>query len=658
MGTIKAVILAAGRGSRLMPYTESMPKSLFEVAPGVTITDFIINRLQAVKVDEIIIATRPELTEKFESRFGGRVRVVAVNGEDFGNLYTLKTAVDGVKADKILVCMSDHLFERSLLTKLLRSNSEKAVILCLDRDPSWEKAVEGLKVELGRDGIRRVGKKLPPFDGVDTGLFLLSQRAFDMINEVIEAKGPNSNLSDLVNYAAELGEVAYVDVTGKLWMDVDTPEDLVNAREMYWKIIKRELVRPTDGPISRYINRPISTRISILLYRSVHWLSANHVSVISFLTALLSAALFVTGYMPLAGISAHIASILDGVDGELARLRGEESVWGGFLDTVLDRFADIAIITALGFLALKLPYMNTALALLVTALAAFGVVMVSYVTKVSAECIDVHELRNGFPWATRDVRLFTVTLGGLLGMPLIPLVFCAIVPIIFSLKAFILHEKDVRKIMKTQKARPLRPLIKNLKGEVEEAEQFKRKIKTNLTELISNGLKLAVALALIRFLAYTFGGIEISVFEILRTSVSQLLSAVNLLAIIYFGYKVILSLKFFLELASSRFVRSLGITGTAYRKVVMDILYLSAISMVWVAVSPIVRQVHETFYIIKILVGSIFLAAFVLIFYDLIKIFRRNLKGIWNRVIDRLSEAVSSYVQEPLKRDLEAFDGA
>jgi len=658
MSTIKTVILAAGRGTRLMPYTESTPKSLFEVAPGVTITDFIISQLQAAKVDEIIIATRPELAEKFESRFGDRARIVAVRGDNFGNLYTLKTAIDGIQADKILVCMSDHLFEHSLLTKLLRSNSEKAVILCLDRDPPWEKAVEGLKVELGKGGIRRVGKKLPPFDGVDTGLFLLSREAFGMINEVIKAKGPNSNLSDLVNYAAELGEVAYVDVTGKLWMDVDTPEDLVNAREMYWKIVRRDLARPTDGPISRYINRPISTRISILLYRSVRWLSANHMSIISFLTALLSAALFIAGYMPLAGISAHIASILDGVDGELARLRGEESVWGGFLDTVLDRFADIAIIAALGFLAFKLPYVSTELALILTTLAAFGVVMVSYVTKISAECIDIHELRSGFPWATRDVRLFTVTLGGLLGMPLIPLVFCAVAPIIFSLKAFILHEKDVRKRMKTQKARPPHPRIKNLKRDAKEAGQLKRKIKTNLTELTSNGLKLAVALALIRFLTYTFGGIEISVFEILHASVSQLLSAVNLLAIIYFGYKIILSLKFFLELASSRFVRSLGITGAAYRKVVMDILYLSAISMVWVALSPIVKQVHETFYIIKILVGSIFLAAFVLIFYDFIKIFRRNLKGIWDRAIDRLSEAVSRYVQEPLKRDLKASDGA
>jgi len=642
---VDAIVLAAGQGSRLRPYTESTAKALLEIAPGVTIMDFILSQLRSVEVDDIIIATRPELAEKFKESLGDGVKIVTVDGDGLGNLHTLRAAVGEVDGDKFLVCMSDHIFERSLLRKLLEADSDGVITLCLDRDPPWEKAEEGLKVVLSGGRVKRVGKKLPPISGIDTGLFLFSRKALSMIDEVIRDKGAESSIADLVNYAAKAGKVAYVDTTGKLWMDIDTPEDLVKARKLYWRIVRRDMVKPTDGPVSKYLNRPISTRISLFLYRRLDWLTANHVSVLSFLTALLSAFLFLIASLPLAGVFAQVASILDGVDGELARLRREESAWGGFLDTVLDRFADIALITAIGLSTIKLSVMPVDVALMLTALAAFGIVLVSYITKLSATRLDVHRLRSGFPWATRDVRLFLIMLGGLLNALWLPLIFCAVAPVLFAFKALTLYEKDFHRSMRRIEARPPYPQIKRLKKFMEAKHPLKRKVKASLTELLSNGIKLAIALALIRFVAYALGEAEVSFFGVFSASVSQVLSLLNLLAIIYFGYGMLQSLKTLLELASNRFVVMLGITGTAYRKAAMDIVYLLGILMIWSAVSPLISYTPEELSILRTLVGVVFLVAFALIFYDVAKIFRRNLKGLWDRMIDQISEAITKRLQ-------------
>ena len=258
--------------------------------------------------------------------------------------------------------------------------------------------------------------------------------------------------------------------------------------------------------------------------------------------------------------------------------------------------------------------------------------------------MDVRKLRRGFPWATRDVRLFSVTLGGLLNVPLIPLLFCALAPIIFSLRAFLLYERDLRKRERVREERPPYPQVK-LRSRLEKFKPFKKEVKTNLAELLSNGIKLAVVLVLIHLLSYVFGNIIVSIFG-LEVKISQLLNIAYLLSVIYFGYKIILPLKFFLELASGIFVRTLGITGTAYKEIAMDILYLLVITIVWYAVSPLLGQIPEFGYTIKMIVGSIFLAIFILIFYDLIKIFRKNLKGLWDKIIDKMSETISKHIKE------------
>ena len=89
-------------------------------------------------------------------------------------------------------------------------------------------------------------------------------------------------MSDLINVLAKENLVGYVDVSGHLWQDIDTPEDVERARKLYWRILARNLVKESDGIVSRYINRRISTAISIALYKAKIFIHPNIVTLIVF----------------------------------------------------------------------------------------------------------------------------------------------------------------------------------------------------------------------------------------------------------------------------------------------------------------------------------------------------------------------------------------
>ncbi len=172
--------------------------------------------------------------------------------------------------------------------------------------------------------------------------------------------------------------------------------------------------KSTDGPVSRYINRRVSTRITRFIVAHGLPITPNQVSLLSMLLAVAGGAAFLYGVEWLGGLLVEIASIVDGVDGELARARGVASPVGGFVDAVLDRFADAAIIA--GIVVAYYPSMGIQ-DVAVGLAALLGDLMVSYLHARGEASLGIHPSRIGrIPlFASRDVRLFILFLGGLLG---------------------------------------------------------------------------------------------------------------------------------------------------------------------------------------------------------------------------------------------------
>ena len=123
-------------------------------------------------------------------------------------------------------------------------------------------------------------------------------------------------------------------------MTVETHADIAVAERR----LMQALVKDTDGFMARYVERPISLRISRLLAPTT--ITPNQMSLISILVGICGGPFFLSPRSSLQTIGALLFlahSILDGCDGELARLKFAESRWGGVLDFWGDNVVHVVI---------------------------------------------------------------------------------------------------------------------------------------------------------------------------------------------------------------------------------------------------------------------------------------------------------------------------
>ena len=179
---------------------------------------------------------------------------------------------------------------------------------------------------------------------------------------------------------------------------------------------------PYDGLVSRYFNRRISRPLARLLSHTP--VTPNLVTLVSLGVTIGSLATFVLGNPIAGGLLAQAGSIIDGVDGDLARLTGRHSRFGSFFDAVIDRYADSLVLLGLTIWAASatdgsLPW-----------IAGFAALAGSFaVTYTRARVDEAHRrmFDSGITsLASRDVRLVIVMLGALTGFGVETLITLAV----------------------------------------------------------------------------------------------------------------------------------------------------------------------------------------------------------------------------------------
>ena len=169
-----------------------------------------------------------------------------------------------------------------------------------------------------------------------------------------------------------------------------------------------------EGFVSRYLNRRFSRPIARALAHTP--VTPNQVSLIAFLMAVGAAALFYYDLNIWAGVLVQASSIVDGVDGDLARAKNMASRFGGFFDALLDRYADAVILAGLGYWAFKFQAgADQTTATILAGVAIIGSLMISY-SRARAEATFGQPF-EGLPGAlaSRDLRLFVIIIGAIIG---------------------------------------------------------------------------------------------------------------------------------------------------------------------------------------------------------------------------------------------------
>jgi phosphatidylglycerophosphate synthase len=166
-----------------------------------------------------------------------------------------------------------------------------------------------------------------------------------------------------------------------------------------------------DGIVSRYLNRPLSRPAARVLAPTP--VTPNSVTMFTLLFSFVTAFLLAAGWNISGGIAIQLVSIIDGVDGELARLKGMATRFGGVLDAVTDRYADAAMIGGMGIYAYR--FEDWPRPEFVVMLALAGALSVSYSRARIEASLRLGPSDGVFGLASRDVRSLVAAVGAVAG---------------------------------------------------------------------------------------------------------------------------------------------------------------------------------------------------------------------------------------------------
>jgi phosphatidylglycerophosphate synthase len=169
--------------------------------------------------------------------------------------------------------------------------------------------------------------------------------------------------------------------------------------------------KPTDRFVLKWIKLNLSARVTPRLTR-FPWLRPWMITVCSMALGISAGIVFALGWGFPAGLIAAVSQVLDGVDGQFARLTGRNSSAGAFLDSVLDRYADGALVIGLSLYTITAD-VHLPIWVLGTlgASALIGSGLISY-TSARAESLGI---RLGKPTlASKGTRTTIIALSGLL----------------------------------------------------------------------------------------------------------------------------------------------------------------------------------------------------------------------------------------------------
>jgi phosphatidylglycerophosphate synthase len=170
-----------------------------------------------------------------------------------------------------------------------------------------------------------------------------------------------------------------------------------------------------DGLVSRYLNRPLSRPAARALRHTP--VTPNKVTAFTLLLAVAAGAMLAAGWHIAGGIAIQAVSVIDGVDGELARLKNAATRFGAVFDAVTDRYADAALIAGMTVYAVRFEAWPRPEFVGMLALGAS--LIVSY-SRARIEADLPHVARGGsldriFGLASRDVRSLLLAIGAVLG---------------------------------------------------------------------------------------------------------------------------------------------------------------------------------------------------------------------------------------------------
>jgi choline kinase len=237
---MKAIILSAGQGSRLLPLTQDRPKCLLPIGPH-HLLEWQVRAIAAAGIKDIavVIGFKAELMEAELARLsklGPKITPIFNPfykvADNTGSCWLAREAMEG----DFLLVNGDTLFERALLAKVLGSPNAP-ITVTVDRKPAYDE--DDMKVQEQGGRLLAIGKKLPleTVNAESIGMLLFRGEGPGLFRKAVEATmrtpdGAKVWYLQVIHALAQRQAIATADISGMQWGEVDFLPDLDKVREM------------------------------------------------------------------------------------------------------------------------------------------------------------------------------------------------------------------------------------------------------------------------------------------------------------------------------------------------------------------------------------------------------------------------------------------
>ena len=222
---MKAVILAAGEGKRLRPFTETMPKVMLPVA-NKPILEYVVDALTNSGIHEIIIVVgykKEVIMEHFKDYEDTKIKYVTQD-KQLGTAHALLQAKKQIKTrESFLVLSGDNIIDQKSISKLIKDKSEYSILIKEHPHPS-KYGVVFVEKNILREIVEKPKEEVGKF--ISTGIYKLPCSIFDKV-ERLASQGVYA-LSFVIQSIVEQGEKINT-VTADSWMDIVYPWDFLDV---------------------------------------------------------------------------------------------------------------------------------------------------------------------------------------------------------------------------------------------------------------------------------------------------------------------------------------------------------------------------------------------------------------------------------------------
>jgi len=240
---MRAIILSAGQGRRLLPLTENTPKCCLPLANH-SILEWQLSQISQVGIDEVLVVTgfeseRVEAVLVSASKKFANLNIRTLHNPFYARSDNLGTCwvARGEMLEPFLIINGDTLFEAAILDKLLKSAHDHPITLTTDSKGDYDD--DDMKVVTDEGRLLRVGKTLDReyVNGESIGMMVFNQQGADTFRQRVEAlmksaEGLTRWYLSAIDELADEGHVGVCSIQGLSWCEVDDHADLKHAEHV------------------------------------------------------------------------------------------------------------------------------------------------------------------------------------------------------------------------------------------------------------------------------------------------------------------------------------------------------------------------------------------------------------------------------------------